>query len=108
MDRDDLRSFEIADADGDARRYAETDFDEIFATRDEPEMRQHLGLGWLLLDVSVEGDGGARGDWVDTLLRRGAGRVLPGAADPSAGAASGGTVYVLGHPKEGASGQPPA
>ena len=83
------------------RRYSEADFDELFATRDESEMRRHLGIGWLLLDERVESQDGADGAWIGTLLRRGAGRVLPAAADPSAAAPEGGTVYVLGHPKEG-------
>ncbi len=106
MSQDDVRSFEIADSGGDARRYLETDFDEVFATRDEPEMRRHLGLGWLLLDERVERADGPRREWLDTLLRRSAGRVLPAAADPVGGAAAGATMYVLGHLKEGASGQP--
>jgi hypothetical protein len=103
---DDVRSFEVADANGDARRYLESDFDELFATRDEPEMRRHLGLGWLLLDERVRDGGGSGSGWVDTLLRRGAARVLPATADPAAGEVAGGTVYVLGHLREGLSGQP--
>ncbi len=95
------RRFDVADRDGVVRHYSESDFDELIATPDEPEMRRHLGLGWLLLDERVEPGAGADGAWIDTLLRRGAGRVLPAAADPSAAALAGGTVYVLGHLKEG-------
>ena len=97
---DEPRTFRIADASGDARSYVETDFDEIFATHDEPEMRRHLGLGWLLLDECVESGDGSDAAWIDTMLRRGAGRVLPAVADPSAEVAGPATVYVLGHLKE--------
>ena len=85
------------DVNGNARRFGEADFDEVFETDDEAEMRRHLGLGWLLLDEGRERGAAPRAQWVDTLLRRGAGRVLPAAADPSAGPAADVTVYLLGH-----------
>ncbi|HZL65501.1 MAG TPA: hypothetical protein VFD50_11235 [Thermoleophilia bacterium] len=52
------RVFEVSGAGGDVVRYAEADFDELWKTTDEHEMRRHVGLGWILLDEQVgPGDG---------------------------------------------------
>ena len=100
------RSFEVVDVDGNALRFVAADFDEMFETDDEAEMRRHLELGWVVLDEGRERGTAPRGEWLDALLRRGAGRVLPAAADPSAGPAADVTVYLLGHLKQGTGGQP--
>ena len=46
-------AFEVVDAAGNRVRYTPDDFDEIFATADEREMRRHVGIGWLLPDEWV-------------------------------------------------------
>lgn len=99
-------AFEVVGADGVARRYVPDDFDEIFATDDEAEMRRHLGLGWLLLDEYVETDPGTHPSWIDMLFRREAGRVLPGGDDPAYTPPSDVTHYLLGSLKEGRAGAP--
>jgi len=48
------RSFEVVDVDGNARRFVAADFDEVFETDDEAEMRRHLELGWVVLDEGRE------------------------------------------------------
>ncbi len=47
------RAWEVASADGSVTHYTDDDFDEIWETIDEHEMRRHIGLGWVLLDESV-------------------------------------------------------
>jgi hypothetical protein len=47
------REWEVASADGSVLRYAPGDFDEIWETTDEREMRRHVRLGWVLLDEQV-------------------------------------------------------
>jgi hypothetical protein len=69
-------AFEVVDAAGKRIRYTPADFDEIFTTTDEREMRRHVGIGWLLLDEWVGRDPGRTASWVDTGLRRADGRVL--------------------------------
>lgn len=96
--------FELVDAAGDPVRYSRDDFDEIFTTADEHEMRRHLAIGRLLLDQWVARDPGRTASWVDTGLRRAAGRVLPAQDDPSYEAPSAVATYVLGHLKDGATG----
>ena len=53
MADDSGRGFDVSDAGGGAVRYAEVDFDELWQTTDEREMRRHVGLGWILLDEQV-------------------------------------------------------
>lgn len=96
--------FDVVDAAGDRVRYTRDDFDEIFTTGDEREMRRHLAIGWLLLDQWVGRDPGRTASWVDTGLRRAAGRILPAQDDPSYEAPSAVATYVLGHLKDGATG----
>lgn len=96
--------FEVVDAVGNRVRYARENFDEIFTTGDEREMRRHVGIGWLLLDEWVGRDPGRTASWVDTGLRRAAGRVLPAQDDPAYEAPSDAATYVLGYLKEGATG----
>jgi hypothetical protein len=96
--------FEIVGADGDWVRYTPDDFEEIFSTISEPEMRQHLGLGWLLLDEQIVHDPGSSAPWIDTMLRREAGRVLPAGDDPAYVPLKDCPVYVLGYLKDGATG----
>jgi len=50
---DPAREWEVASADGSVTHYTEGNFDEIWTTTDEHEMRRHVGLGWVLLDESV-------------------------------------------------------
>ena len=45
-------------------------------------MRKHVDIGWLLLDEWVGRDPGRSSSWIDTGLRRRAGRVLPAQDDP--------------------------
>jgi hypothetical protein len=97
-------AFEVVDAAGNRVRYTSEDFDEIFTTADEREMRRHVGIGWLLLDEWVGRDPGRTASWVDTGLRRAAGRVLPAQDDPSYEAPSDVATYVLGYLKDGATG----
>jgi hypothetical protein len=98
--------FEIVGPDGRFVRYTRDDFDEIFTTTEEPEMRRHVGLGWLLLDERVVRDPGTSAPWIDTFFRRQAGRVLPAADDPAFEPFSDEPVYILGYLKEGARGTP--
>jgi hypothetical protein len=102
------RVFDVSGADGDVVRYAEADFDELWQTTDEHEMRRHVGLGWLLLDESASFDPGSRPSWVDTMLRRSAGRVLPAGDDPFYVPPGDAPTYVLGHLKPGHEGSPVA
>jgi hypothetical protein len=97
-------AFEVVDAAGNRVRYTPDDFDEIFTTADEREMRRHVGIGWLLLDEWVGRDPGRTASWVDTGLRRAAGRVLPAQDDPEYVAPSDVATYVLGYLKDGATG----
>jgi hypothetical protein len=97
-------AFEVVTADGDSVRYTPDDFDEIFSTFDEPEMRRHLGLGWLLLDEQMVHDPGKSASWIDTGSRRMFGRALPAGDDPAYVPPSDSPIYVLGYLKEGASG----
>jgi hypothetical protein len=97
-------AFEVVDAAGNRVRYTPEDFDEIFTTTDEREMRRHVGIGWLLLDEWMGRDPGRTASWVDTGLRRAAGRVLPAQDDPEYVAPSDTATYVLGYLKDGATG----
>ena len=99
-------AFEVVDGAGNRLRYTAADFDEIFTTADERAMRRHVGIGWLLLDEWVGRDPGKTASWVDTGLRRGAGRVLPAEDDPEYEAPSDVATYVLGYLKDGAVGTP--
>lgn len=99
-------AFKVVDAAGKRIRYTRDDFDEIFTTADEREMRRHVGIGWLLLDEWVGRDLGRTASWVDTGLRRAAGRVLPAQDDPEYDAPSDVATYVLGYLKDGATGTP--
>jgi len=99
-------AFEVVGAAGRRIRYTPADFDEIFTTTEAPEMRRHVAIGWLLLDEWVGRDPGRTASWVDTGLRRAAGRVLPAQDDPEYEASSDVTTYVLGYLKDGATGTP--
>jgi hypothetical protein len=92
------RTFEVTDADGGVVRYAEADFDELWETTDEHEMRRHVSLGWILLDERVgPGDGP---DHVELVTRAetsgGAGgltmRKVPVTVGPDDA-----TTHLLGH-----------
>jgi hypothetical protein len=96
--------FDTFDAAGNAVRYTSDDLDEIYTTADAPEMRRLVKLGWLLLDERVARTPGKAPSWIDTALRRSAGRVLPAQDDPAYEAAADVTSYVLGHLKPGAVG----
>ena len=56
-------AFGVVNAAGKRLRYTAADFDEIFTTTESREMRQHVEIGWLLLDewVGVTRDGPLRG-----------------------------------------------
>lgn len=82
--------------------------DPLTATTDEHEAGHHVSLGWLLPDESVANEPARRASWIDTLLRRQAGRVLPAGDDPSYTSARDVTRYVLGHLRPGREGSPPA
>jgi len=99
-------TFEVVNAAGNRVRYIPGDFDEVFTTSDEREMRRHVGIGWLLLDEWVGRDPGRTASWVDTGFRRAAGRVLPAQDDPEYVAPSDVATYVLGHLKDAATGTP--
>ena len=71
-------AFEVVDAAGNRVRYTPADFDEIFTTSEAREMHRHVEIGWLLLDEWVGRDPGRSASWIDTGLRRSAGRVLLG------------------------------
>ena len=97
-------AFEVVDAAGNRVRYTPDDFDEIFTTDNEREMRRHVDIGWLLLDEWVGRDPGRAASWIDVGFRRAAGRVLPAQDDPSYVAPNDVATYVLGHLKDGATG----
>jgi hypothetical protein len=97
--------FDVLDADGSLVRYTPDDFDEIWITTDEHEAGRHVALGWLALDELVGRRGGRRA-FVDTLLRRAAGRVLPAGSDPGYEPPEDVTTYVLGYLKPGRFGSP--
>lgn len=97
-------AFQIVGADGHWVRYTPDDFTEIIATTSEPEMRRYLDLGWLLLDEQVATTPGKHAPWIDTMLRREAGRVLPAGDDPSYAPPGDVTTYILGDLKPGAIG----
>jgi hypothetical protein len=97
-------SVDTYERDGSTVRYRRDDFDEIYATADEAEMRRLVGLGWLVLDQRVTRESGSSASWIDTALRRFAGRVLPAQDDPEFRPPSDRTTYVLGHLKAGARG----
>jgi len=99
-------AFEVVDAAGKRVRYTSDDFDEIFTTTEAPEMRRHVEIGWLLLDEWVGRDPGRSASWIDTGLRRSAGRVLPAQDDPEYVPPSDVTTYVLGYLKDGATRTP--
>jgi hypothetical protein len=98
--------FEVLGPDGGRVRYAPDDFDEVFTTTDEHEAGRHVSLGWLLLDEVVDFEPGTHASWIDTLLRREAGRVLPAADDPAYSPGRDVTTYVLGYLKPGRTGTP--
>ena len=99
-------AFEVVGAAGSRVRYTVDDFDEIFTTTEAREMRTHVEIGWLLLDEWVGRDPGRCASWIDTGLRRSAGRVLPAQDDPEYVPPSDVTTYVLGYLREGATGTP--
>jgi len=99
-------AFEVVNAAGSRVRFTPHDFDEIFTTTEAREMRKHVDIGWLLLDEWVGRDPGRSASWIDTGLRRSAGRVLPAQDDPEYVAPSDVTTYVLGYLKDGATGTP--
>ena len=99
-------AFEVVNAAGDRIRYTADDFDEIFTTTEAREMRKHIEIGWLLLDEWVGHDPGKSASWIDTGLRRSAGRVLPAQDDPEYVPPSDVTTYVLGYLKDGVTGTP--
>ena len=99
-------AFEVVDAAGNRVRYTPADFDEIFATSEAREMHRHVEIGWLLLDEWVGRDPGRSASWIDTGLRRSAGRVLPAQDDPEYVPPSDATTYVLGCLKDGVTGTP--
>lgn len=99
-------AFGVVDAAGKRLRYTAADFDEIFTTTESREMRQHVEIGWLLLDEWVGRDPGRTASWVDTGFRRSAGRVLPAQDDPEYVPPSDVTTFVLGYLKDGATGTP--
>jgi hypothetical protein len=101
------REYRVVDRDGNARLYESDDFDEIFETDDEPEMRRHAGLGWLLLDQSTRREGGKK-DWIGQTMRMFAGRKLGPGEDPSYVAPTDSVTYTLGHLKDGSIGTPVA
>jgi hypothetical protein len=99
-------AIEVVNSSGDAMRYAAGDFDELFATSDARELRRYVGLGWLLLDERVGRTAGHSASWLDTALRRSAGRVLAAQDDPQYEPPADLTTYVLGHLGPGATGTP--
>lgn len=101
-----LEAIEVVNSSGDSIRYAAGDFDELYTTSDPREMRRHLDLGWLLLDKRVGREPGSASSWLDTALRRSAGRVLAAQDDPHYESPQDITTYVLGHLRPGATGTP--
>ena len=112
------QTYDVSDRDGNARRYSDDDFDEIYATLDEQEMRRLVGIGWLLLDeVAGAGEGPER---IEFAERPSPGsRWVPGVpGTPSSMTGSSWhsvpitvpgeelTGYVLGHLRVGATGRP--
>jgi len=94
------RVFEVAGADGAAVRYAQADFDELWTTTDEREMRRHVGLGWILLDEQVgPGDGPGRIELVTRAETSGGAGGLSLRKVPVEVAPDDVTTYLLGHPK---------
>ena len=78
----------------------------LFTTSDARELRRHLDLGWLLLDEHVGRDPEIASSWLDSALRRSAGRVLAAQDDPQYEPSADLTTYVLGHLRPGATGTP--
>ena len=97
-------SFEVVGDDGVVRRYARQEFDELFETSDEDEVRQQVERGWLVLGERAVREG-ARGPSPEFDL-------LPGVeglrSDGLFGYEQGEerTVYTLGFLKDGAVGTP--
>jgi len=91
------REWEVASADGRVTRYTDDDFDEIWETTDEHEMRRHVGLGWVLLDESV---GAGEGPAHEEIEIRGDTRGGTGLSMRAAAVEVGPddvTTYMLGH-----------
>ena len=103
-----LEAIEVMNSSGGAIRYAAGDFDELYTTSDARELRRYLGLGWLLLDEHMGRTTGDSVSWLDTALRRSAGRVLAAQDDPQYEPPADLTTYVLGHLRPGATGTPVA
>ena len=117
-------AFEVVDADGNARRYVPDDFDEIWTTTDEEEMRHHVRIGWLLLDEALHvEDGPDREVFVSqAVYTGGSGSGLSGAAFSGVGGMGMSertvpmrveteetlTTYILGYLKDGHAGSPVA
>ena len=104
--------FDLLDGDGRLVRYAPDDFDEIWTTTDEHEMRRHVGLGWLLLDEVVgAGDGPGHTEFRQKPVYTGGepGAIGGGSSLRSVPVEIGPddvTTYILGYLKDGRRGAP--
>jgi hypothetical protein len=94
------RVFEVVGADGAAVRYSEAEFDELWSTTDEREMRRHVGLGWILLDEQVgPGDGPGHLELVTRAETSGGAGGLTMRKVPVEVGPDDVTTYLLGHLK---------
>jgi len=107
MTDDSGRVFEVSGADGSVARYAATDFDELWQTTDEREMRRHVGLGWILLDEQVgPGDGPGHVELVTRAETSGGAGGLTMRKVPVTVGPDDATTYLLGFLKPGREGSP--
>lgn len=94
------RVFEVIGSDGAAVRYTETDFDELWNTTDEREMRRHVRLGWVLLDEQVgPGEGPGHVELVTRAETSGGAGGLTMRKVPVEVGPDDATTYLLGHLK---------
>ncbi len=99
---DEVASFEVLGDDGKIRRYARTEFDEIFETTDADEVRRQVSLGWVILDErQVEGAG--RGPSGEDLIPGIEGLRVGGVLGYAPGKST--TSYTIGYLKDGAQGE---
>ncbi len=98
MTGDGGRGFDVSGADGDVVRYAEADFDGLWQTTDEHEMRRHVGLGWILLDEQVgPGEGPGHMELVTRAETSGGAGGLTMRKVSVTVAPDDATTYLLGH-----------
>jgi len=98
MTDDGGRMFEVSDSDGATVRYTEAEFDELWSTSDEHEMRRHVGLGWILLDEQVgPGDGPGHVELVTRAETSGGAGGLSLRKVPVEVGPDDVTTYLLGH-----------